>query len=89
MNIKHREYVYYMHFIHKIGCKDMPLTNIKRRESEPGQGIMKLKRHERFTVVIIEHYGDYSDQTSKGMSALKHRFSCHRKCINVPMILLV
>ena len=35
----------------------MPLTNIKRRESVPGQGIAKLKRREQTTVYSIRfHY---------------------------------
>ena len=34
-NIKRREYVYNMPFIHKIRCQDMAVVNMKRRESVP------------------------------------------------------
>ena len=55
-NIKRCEYVYYMHFIHKIRCLDIPLAKIKRRESVPGLGIAKLKRREQSTDTWMDNY---------------------------------
>ena len=51
----------------------MPLVNIKRRESVPGQGIMKLKRREQKTVYITLLF-KYKDNLLSGCQV--HHGAC-------------
>ena len=62
----------------------MPLANIKRRESAPGQRIAKLKRNEQKTVrLLYRSIGQgYLDFDVAGVSVFpKHILLCPREAV--------